>query len=99
DGLPRLELPGRGYLVLRGPVDGAREVCAERLPPLGRPQVANLWWPDDRAWVVASEIDLDSTYMAGSRALIDAILAEPALEALETWAGAPITIDSDTINS
>ena len=25
----------------------------------------NLWWPDDRAWCVASEIDLDYTLVGG----------------------------------
>jgi hypothetical protein len=96
-GVPRLALPGREYLVLRGPVAAAAAVDAIAAPN-GNRVGPNLWWPEDRAWVVASEIDLDSTYVAGSRELIDAILAEPALEALETTAGAPITFDSDTIN-
>ena len=99
DRLPRLHLPNRGYLVLRGAVDDARGVGVDFLPaPFGSRLGPNLWWPDDRAWVVASEIDLDSTYVAGPRTLIDAILAAPALEALESEAGAPITLDSDTLN-
>ena len=41
----------------------------------------NLWWPDDRAWCVATEIDLAWTYVGGSAALIDDVLASAALEA------------------
>jgi hypothetical protein len=51
-------------------------------------QTPNLWWPHDRAWFVATEIDFDSTLVGGSHALIDALLANDALEALE------ITLDT-----
>jgi hypothetical protein len=43
----------------------------------------NLWWPDDHAWCVGTEIDLDSTYVGGSKAFIDAILHSDELEAFE----------------
>lgn len=43
----------------------------------------NLWWPSDHAWCVGSEIDLDSTYVAGSKEFIDAILLSEELEAFE----------------
>lgn len=46
-------------------------------------QLANLWWPADRAWFVVSEIDYDSTIVAGSRESIDAVLRMPGLEAFE----------------
>lgn len=38
------------------------------------------WWPDDRAWAVATEIDDDSTIVAGSNALADALETHPELE-------------------
>jgi hypothetical protein len=41
----------------------------------------NLWWPDDRAWCVATEIDLAWTYVGGPAALISDVLANPRLEA------------------
>lgn len=44
-------------------------------------QLANLWWPADRAWFVVSEIDYDSTIVAGSRECIDALLRTPGIEA------------------
>jgi hypothetical protein len=43
----------------------------------------NLWWPSDRAWCVGTEIDLDSTYVGGSKQFIDAILQNEELEAFE----------------
>jgi hypothetical protein len=39
------------------------------------------WWPDDRAWCVATEIDLGWTYVGGSAALISDVVANPRLEA------------------
>lgn len=41
---------------------------------------ANLVWPEDRSWCVATEIDVEATYVGGCEELIAAILAEPALE-------------------
>jgi hypothetical protein len=46
------------------------------------PQSPSLFWPDDRSWCVATEIDLDSTYVGGSQALVDAILADSQFEPL-----------------
>jgi hypothetical protein len=97
-GWPRLRLPGRDYVVLRGPLFGAPDAGRGLAPAATGRLGPNLWWPEDRAWVVASEIDLDSTYVAGSRALVDHILAAPALEAFESFANAPVDVDSDTIN-
>lgn len=47
----------------------------------GRVRSPNLWWPEDRAWVVGTDIDGDDTLVAGSHTMIDAILAHPDLEA------------------
>ena len=59
----------------------------------------NLWWPDDRAWCVASEIDFPYTYVGGSNQLIEEILADPLLEALAATTSQGITVDSDTVNA
>lgn len=61
-------------------------------------QYANLWWPDDHAWCVASELDLMSTYVGGSRACIDAILRSPDLEAYEVSRKQTVHWDGDTVN-
>lgn len=57
-----------------------------------------LLWPDDHAWVVASEIDWDSTILAGSRALIAGVLADARFEAFEVDEDCNLTDDGDTIN-
>ena len=57
----------------------------ESIPDLtigGSSQTPNWSWPDDRAWVVVSELDTPSTYLGGSAALAQAILDEPQIEAV-----------------
>jgi hypothetical protein len=44
----------------------------------------NLWWPDDRAWCVVTEIDFTWSYIGGSSACIEQILGAADLEALPT---------------
>ena len=44
-------------------------------------QSANMVWPEDRSWCLATEIDLSCTFIAGSRELISSILNERGLEA------------------
>jgi hypothetical protein len=42
-------------------------------------QSPNLWWPKDRAWCVATEIDFESTYVGGSAACVQAIFVSAVL--------------------
>ena len=56
----RVELPNRDYLLYCGPVEAALATVGLG----GEHHVANLWWPQDRAWFVATEIDLAWTYSA-----------------------------------
>ena len=44
-------------------------------------QSANMVWPEDRSWCLATEIDLPCTFISGSRELISSVLNEPHLEA------------------
>lgn len=55
------------------------------------PQSPNLLWPEDRAWVMVSEIDFDSTVIAGSHALVSELVADPGIEALPIREGADLT--------
>ena len=84
--MPTLELPHRGYHVFSGPVDGAHTsfsvISFDH-------QSANLWWPADHAWCVATEVDFAWTYIGGTRSCIAALLADPRLEAVETAASSP----------
>jgi hypothetical protein len=63
------------------------------------PQSPNLFWPQDHAWCVASEIDLFCTLVAGSEALASALLSDPRLEAWRVFAGDSVTWNSDEINT
>ncbi|MFC4908285.1 hypothetical protein [Actinomadura gamaensis] len=90
---PRVELPERGYLLLEGPLDAAGELAMPLFP-----QSPNLFWPDDRAWCVTTETDLDSTYLGGTRALVAEILADERLEAVPVEVADPVWADSDEIN-
>jgi hypothetical protein len=74
---PRLALPERPLLLYRGQVADATALCEPY------EQSPTLWWPDDRAWCVASEVDFHSTYVGGSRRLIDRLLRDERIEALE----------------
>lgn len=81
-GAARLHLPGRSYVVLRGPVRAA----ASSLEPPPFRQSANLWWPQDHSWCVATEIDLSWTYVGGSESCIREVLADGRLEAIPVLA-------------
>ncbi len=86
---PKLELPGRAYHVFTGPLQAALTSYDQMQflhPGLHRHMSANLWWPADHAWCVATEIDNAWTYVGASRACIDAVLADPRIESVETSA-------------
>lgn len=94
-----LDLENRVYLVARGPLTLALDIGWDAFAPPRNSEPPNLLWPADRAWFVASDTDLDSTYFGGSAALVEALL-EPSHH-LEVWPLAAtdhITIDSDAIN-
>ena len=57
-----------------------------------------MWWPADRSWIVATEIDFCWTYVAGDRAAIDDVLRNRDFEALESQTNHGITFNSDIIN-
>jgi hypothetical protein len=82
---PRLELPERPLLLYNGPLAAATALY----DPFE--QSPTLWWPRDRAWCVASEIDFHSTYVGGSRALVDRLLADERIETLEVAVTADVT--------
>ena len=85
----RVRLPGRDYLLFNGPLALAA----------GHLNGPNLWWPDDRTWCVASEIDFQYTYVGGPNKLIEEILADPSLEALPAALDHGITAFSDKVNA
>jgi hypothetical protein len=83
----------RSYSLFAGQVR-----AASRLEFNGSYQSPNLWWPRDREWIVATEIDGYSTYVAGTRGCIDAVLSDPRLESLPTSTDRRFDLGSDQIN-
>jgi hypothetical protein len=80
----RLELPGRRYILLRGPVRAAQSFQLEVSY-----QSPSLWWPDDRTWFVASEVDFQSTYIGGTPDCIQRLLKLSDIEAMRVYATDP----------
>ena len=67
---PVFHLNGRSYCLFEGALTlSTKSFCSGPFF-----QSANIFWPDDRAWCVASEIDFCSTYIAASEETIDALL-------------------------
>lgn len=98
---PRLELPGRAYVLFETGVATFSDPTFLSRSPWSHnrsPQSPSIIWPEDRAWVVVTEIDFDSTIVAGSHALIDEIVSDPAIEALEVPEGADLGWEADTLN-
>jgi hypothetical protein len=97
-GQPTFQLPGRTYYLAYGRIAAATQSAATPGPGRHRHRSCNLWWPDDHAWCVATEIDLDSTYIGASEACIEELLASFELESARLSLTAGITAFSDTLN-
>ncbi|MFJ8042562.1 hypothetical protein ACIRBX_18945 [Kitasatospora sp. NPDC096147] len=53
------------------------------------------WWPEDRSWVVATDYDLLSSYVACTAATAALLLADPTLEAIEVTPHTRIDWDTE----
>ena len=93
----RVRAPGRDYLHFPGPIDAIRAFITRDGPFWGHSP--SIWWPEDRAWCVATDIDLFDTYVGGSEECIEAVLSNPDLEALLTTLDARLDLGGDTINA
>ena len=82
---PKVCIPNREYMLFRGHLDGVGHWGAtdpttgssrdEELP------APHLLWPADHRWFVATDVDSDFTWACGPRELIDAVSADPKLDA------------------
>jgi hypothetical protein len=95
----RVPLPQRKYLLFGGPLNAALEIGDWPTAEWFLPHSPNIFWADDVSWCVATEIDLFCTYVGGSRALIDELLADERLEVWEAHLDDPVAYDSDLLNS
>ena len=90
----RVRAPGRDYLLFSGPLDAVMSFLQRDWG-----DSPNIWWPEDRAWCVATDIDLCDTYVGGSLGCIEAVLSSPDLEALPTSLDARLDLGGDIINA
>ena len=88
-----LRLPARTYRLYVGPVAGAVRFATARSP-----HAPTLWWPEDQAWFVGSDPDLDSTYVGCGEAAAAALLSAPELELFRTHRGQSVAFDGDDRN-
>lgn len=102
---PRLELPHRGHVLFSAAPSAFADPSwvddapwRDTTPAVPSAQHPSILWPADRAWVMVSEIDFDSTIVAGSNELIRAICADPPIEALPIREGSSLHWDADDIN-
>jgi hypothetical protein len=65
---PTFSVPQRSYHLLTGPLETVDEL-AEACGRLGATRSPNLWWPQDQAWCVATEVDLKTTYIGADRGM------------------------------
>ncbi len=79
---PRLTIDGREHFLFEGPLTEAGAWGAASYG-VGVPRdlnSPNLFWPDDHAWFVTTDLEGTWTGVGGSEALVDELLADPRLE-------------------
>ena len=65
--VPRFDLPGRTYYLVGGSLDALTDL---RYPDDDGWRNPDLFWPSDRAWFAATDVDIWSLYVGGSNAFI-----------------------------
>ena len=85
-GAAHLDTQNRGHFLLRGPLTGVLSSVA--VSGHDRP-TSGLWWPADRAWFTATEIDLHWTFVAGETGLVDRLIDDERLDVARSSFDAP----------
>jgi hypothetical protein len=75
---PSFSIPHRVLHLVEGPIDDALNTFDSESWIF---RSANMWWPNDRTWIVSTEIDCTWTYVGGSQSCIAQILIDPFVEA------------------
>lgn len=85
DAIPRVRAEHRAYFLFTARLGdvGAFEIGDWHQAP-------SIWWPDDRAWCVATEVDGYSTYVGGSTECIEALIASERIEAIVVTPDTPM---------
>ncbi len=90
DQTARFDRPGRTYYLSTGPV---RAVTASRYPDAPDWRNPDLFWPDDRRWFVATDVDFWSLYIGGSSSFISEIAESVATPCAPVELDAPLEIE------
>ena len=88
--------PYREWDLFRAPLDAMRLCFFETVV---EHQSANVVWPPDRSWCVATDIDLVSTYVGGTARLVSDIVGSEVLEAFEVQPDDHLAIDPVNLSS
>jgi hypothetical protein len=83
---PEVRAPQHEYLLFSGPLS---IVSALAEPDRWAPAL-NMWWPEDRAWLVSTEVDAITTYAGGSREAVEDLLRASEVEAVEARIDDPL---------
>lgn len=97
---PRLRLPNRDHILFTGRIAELADPSWATTVPWAEDDPAwtaspSLVWPADRAWVLVTEVDSDSSIVGGSPDLVRALCTDPALEARGIREGAALSWDAD----
>lgn len=88
--VPKAEINGDRFHLLAGPAANASKVFHGLRP--------NIWWNADRSWFVASNTDLDSTYLGASSATVTELLRSSVVEAWEVDPDDDVSRNGDELN-
>jgi hypothetical protein len=86
-------LPHRRYYLFSGSLADIRESFATH-----GWTAASIWWPEDRSWIVHTEVDQDSTYVGGSADCVASVLADSFIETMPAACGDRMGHDADLVN-
>lgn len=88
----------RSYYVFEGTFEDLASPLWARTSEGEQRQAPNIAWPADRAWLLSTELYEDSSIVAGSRALVDALLACVDIEAHEVDIDTRLDLEGDSVN-
>ncbi len=93
---------GRSYVLFEAGANDFADASWPRRAPwvdeVSRAQSPSILWPEDHSWVLATEIDFDSTLVAGTAALICELVQTPGLEVLPIRTDADLSWEGDVFN-
>jgi hypothetical protein len=99
DRIPKAEVMQRRYFLFRGAIDA---VIPLKIGGIWS-QSPNYWWPEDRTWIVVSELDAPCTYVGGSEELVRALSSVAELEVVTSglehrfdWFGDRVNVERVT---